>query len=156
IKHRFVSAKVDGGDATLVRPSTWDDSEVVSGSPDGGMMGVDSSQTDGWQIIAFTGMCIPAMFPVTAGSEPVGWLLCDGRPVSRATFARLFAVVGTTWGAGDASTTFNLPDMRFKTPVGQGSTATLTPTGNTHSNTTIDGMSSVAGIGVGDTITGTN
>jgi microcystin-dependent protein len=47
-----------------------------------------------------------------ANAAPSGWLECDGAAVSRTTYAALFAVVGTTWGAGDGSTTFNLPDLR--------------------------------------------
>jgi microcystin-dependent protein len=43
---------------------------------------------------------------------PTGWLLCDGTPVSRTTYSLLFNAIGTAWGAGDGSTTFNLPDMR--------------------------------------------
>lgn len=43
---------------------------------------------------------------------PAGWLIADGRPVSRSTYADLFAAIGTTWGAGDGATTFNLPDLR--------------------------------------------
>lgn len=46
------------------------------------------------------------------GSAPTGWLLCDGSAVSRTTYSDLFAVVGTTYGVGDGSTTFNLPDAR--------------------------------------------
>lgn len=45
-------------------------------------------------------------------SPPAGWLKCDGAAVSRATYARLFAAIGTTFGAGDGTTTFNLPDAR--------------------------------------------
>ncbi|MCI7235427.1 MAG: phage tail protein [Veillonellaceae bacterium] len=41
---------------------------------------------------------------------PAGWLLCDGSAVSRADYAKLFSAIGTTWGAGDGSTTFNLPN----------------------------------------------
>lgn len=44
------------------------------------------------------------------GSVPTDWLLCDGSAVSRVTYADLFSVIGTTWGAGDGSTTFNLPN----------------------------------------------
>jgi len=54
-----------------------------------------------------------------AGSTaPTGWLLCDGSEVSRTTYAALFAVIGTTYGSGDGSTTFNLPDARGKATVG--------------------------------------
>lgn len=45
-------------------------------------------------------------------SPPAGWLKCNGAAVSRTTYARLFAAIGTTFGAGDGSTTFNLPDAR--------------------------------------------
>ena len=43
---------------------------------------------------------------------PPGWLKCDGSPVSRSTYPALFAAIGTTYGAGDGSTTFSLPDLR--------------------------------------------
>lgn len=46
------------------------------------------------------------------------YLICDGRPVSRTEYADLFAVIGTTWGIGNGSTTFNLPDMRGVVPRG--------------------------------------
>jgi microcystin-dependent protein len=52
------------------------------------------------------------------GSAPSGWLLCDGAAVSRTTYAALFAVIGTTFGAGDTTTTFNLPDYRDRMPIG--------------------------------------
>ena len=55
-----------------------------------------------------------------AGSTaPTGWLLCYGQVVSRATYASLFAVISTTYGAGDGSTTFNLPDLRGRTVAGK-------------------------------------
>lgn len=60
-----------------------------------------------------------------AGSTaPDGWLLCDGSTVSRTTYARLFAVLSTTYGAGDGSTTFALPDMRGVYPRGAGTNGT--------------------------------
>lgn len=53
-----------------------------------------------------------------AGSEaPTGWLLCYGQAVSRATYAALYSVIGTTYGSGDGSTTFNIPDLRGRAPV---------------------------------------
>lgn len=50
--------------------------------------------------------------PYFGGTVPNGWLLCDGTAVSRTTYSALFAAIGTTWGAGNGSTTFNLPDAR--------------------------------------------
>jgi len=51
-------------------------------------------------------------------SAPAGWLLCDGSAVSRSVYSLLFTAIGTTYGAGDGSTTFNLPDLRGRVPVG--------------------------------------
>lgn len=51
-------------------------------------------------------------------SAPTGWLLCDGTAVSRTVYASLFAVLGTTYGVGDGSTTFNLPNFKGRVPVG--------------------------------------
>lgn len=54
-----------------------------------------------------------------AGSTaPTGWLICDGSAVSRTTYANLFSVIGTTYGTGDGSTTFNIPNLKGKVPVG--------------------------------------
>lgn len=63
--------------------------------------------------------------PYAGSSIPTGWLECDGSAVSRTTYAALFAAISTTWGAGDGSTTFNLPDFRDRVPIGAG-TGTVT------------------------------
>lgn len=52
-------------------------------------------------------------------SAPSGWLLCDGSAISRTTYASLFSAIGTTFGVGDGSSTFNLPDMRGRVAVGK-------------------------------------
>jgi microcystin-dependent protein len=59
-----------------------------------------------------------AMIPFPGGTIPDNYLLCDGSAVSRTTYSLLFNVIGTTYGKGDGSTTFNLPDMRLRTVVG--------------------------------------
>lgn len=51
-------------------------------------------------------------------TAPTGWALCAGQTVSRTEFASIFNVIGTTYGAGDGSTTFVLPDYRGRVPVG--------------------------------------
>ncbi|NEX94854.1 phage tail protein [Caulobacter sp. 17J65-9] len=53
-----------------------------------------------------------AISAFATASAPAGWLECDGAVVSRATYAGLFAAIGTSYGAGDGSTTFRLPDLR--------------------------------------------
>lgn len=71
-------------------------------------------------------------------SAPGGYLICDGSAVSRATYASLFAIVSTSYGTGDGSTTFNLPDARSRMPVGKG-TGTLVKTfASTDVNTSTD------------------
>lgn len=57
-------------------------------------------------------------------SAPTGWLICDGSAVSRTTYSNLFSVIGTSYGAGDGSTTFNLPNLKGKVPVGYDSSQT--------------------------------
>jgi microcystin-dependent protein len=96
-------------------------------------------------------------------SAPTGFLGCDGAAVSRTTYASLFTAIGTTWGAGDGSTTFNLPNFQRRVAVGSGGsgTATLANTvgstggAETHTLTTPEipahthGISNGAGDGAG-------
>lgn len=77
-----------------------------------------------------TGPLIPAgvVFDYAgAGAIPVGWQLCDGSAISRAANAALFTAIGTTWGAGDGATTFNVPDFRRRVSMGSGGTALFGP-----------------------------
>ena len=62
-------------------------------------------------------------------SEPAGWVLCDGRPLDRDTYSELFAVIGITYGAGDGVTTFNIPDMRNRMPIGAGDIYSINDSG---------------------------
>lgn len=64
-------------------------------------------------------------------TEPTGWLFLRGQAVSRATYSALFALIGTTYGAGDGSTTFNLPDLQLRLPIGKNSAGTLSTLGST-------------------------
>jgi microcystin-dependent protein len=65
-------------------------------------------------------MVVPcgAVLPFAGTSIPSNWLLCDGSAVSRSTYSDLFSKIGTTFGSGDGSTTFNLPNLKGKVPVG--------------------------------------
>lgn len=67
--------------------------------------------------------------PWGLASTPSGFLACDGSAVSRTTYADLFAVVGTNYGVGDGSTTFNLPDLTDRTCVGKSPTKAQYSTG---------------------------
>ncbi len=72
----------------------------------------------------FTG----AMMMWPTATAPTGFLLCAGTAVSRSTYAALFAVIGTAYGAGDGSTTFNLPNFNNRVPVGAGDLYTANQT----------------------------
>lgn len=67
------------------------------------------------------------MWPTS--SAPTGWLLCNGATVSRTTYANLFGIIGTAFGAGDGSTTFTLPDYRSRMPIGASGSYALAATG---------------------------
>lgn len=64
------------------------------------------------------------VLPYAGSTAPTGFSLCDGGTLNRTTEARLFAVIGSTYGAGDGSTTFNKPNLKGKIPVGLDSTQT--------------------------------
>ena len=66
---------------------------------------------------------IGSIIPYGGATAPSGWLLCQGQEVSRTEYAELFAVIGTAFGTGDGSTTFNVPDLREATTKGTGLSA---------------------------------
>lgn len=59
------------------------------------------------------------VLPFAGAAAPEGWMLCYGQAVSRTAYAHLFSVIGTAFGAGDGTTTFNLPDLRGRVPGGK-------------------------------------
>lgn len=71
-----------------------------------------------------------SIVPFGGSTAPSGWLLCDGSAVSRTTYETLFDIIGETYGSGDGFSTFNLPDLTGRVPVGIGGTA-FTPLGAT-------------------------
>jgi microcystin-dependent protein len=105
-------------------------------------VGVDSSAvTTSLDYKVATGLVPVGVISAYAGSSaPSGWLLCFGQAVSRSTYSSLFTALNTTYGSGDGSTTFNLPDLRGRVTAGLdnmgGSAASrLTSTVLTASNT---------------------
>lgn len=101
---------------------------------------------DGANITGLAGLNTGLIIPWSTTTAPSGFLECDGTAVSRSTYAALFAVVGTTYGSGNGSTTFNLPDLTDKTVVSRstanskslaqtGGANTVTPTGNISGST---------------------
>jgi microcystin-dependent protein len=64
--------------------------------------------------VAATPFAVPtgAVMDFAMATAPTGWLACDGQAISRTTYAALFTAIGTTWGVGDGSTTFNVPPLQ--------------------------------------------
>ena len=79
---------------------------------------------------------ITGVIQMYAGSSaPSGWLICNGQAISRITYAALYAVIGTTYGTGDGSTTFNVPNLQGRVPIGVSNTHTLGSTGGEETHT---------------------
>lgn len=74
------------------------------------------------------------VLPFAGSAAPTGWLLCDGSAVSRTTYSSLYTAISTTYGTGDGSTTFNLPDLGGRVPAGKEATATRLTTGGSGIN----------------------
>ena len=72
---------------------------------------------------------VGAVVAFAGSTTPDGWLLCDGSAVSRTTYAALYAVIGTTYGSGDGSTTFNLPNLTDKFIQGNATSGTVKSAG---------------------------
>ena len=105
----------------------------------------EKGQPNGYAALDATGLVPGSQIPAASGvptgagidwfatAAPSGYLLCDGSAISRTTFAALFAVLATTWGAGDGVNTFNLPDTRGRVlvPVAPGGNAEVATVGLT-------------------------
>jgi microcystin-dependent protein len=129
---------VNDGAATTTVPV------VLPGNPSTSLQAAPKQYVDTAQTTAAPPGAITAF---GASSAPTGWLTCDGSAVSRTTYATLFAVVGTTWGVGDGSTTFNVPDLRGQFLRGYDSRATSTSQDTTSiSGVTTSGSATVSAI----------
>ena len=84
---------------------------------------------DGANLTGIEGIPTATIVPWSSASVPTGFLECNGQAVSRSTYSALFAIVGTTYGAGDGSTTFNTPDLADNVPVGKSNNKSLASTG---------------------------
>lgn len=73
----------------------------------------------GFSTVGGASVPVGTVMPTALATAPVGWLLCYGQAVSRTSYASLFNAIGTTYGAGDGTTTFNLPDLRGRVVAGK-------------------------------------
>jgi microcystin-dependent protein len=99
---------------------------------------------DGANLTDIEGIPTATIIPWSDSAVPSGYLECNGQAVSRSTYAALFAIVSTTYGTGDGSSTFNVPNLSDNVPVGKsnnkalastGGANTVTPTGNVAGST---------------------
>lgn len=96
-----------------------------------------SFDEDGNLIVADPNLAIVpvgGLVPFAGANAPSGYLLCDGSQVSRVTYKSLYDVIGTTYGVGDGSTTFTVPDLRQRFPLGVAASGTGNALGATGGN----------------------
>jgi microcystin-dependent protein len=121
-------------DLNEVRAAVVAIEETVGENPSGPYVDVVTRLNDSDDAAAITAgtanSAYAARVPVGAGNiffgstAPTGWLICDGAAVSRTTYSALWSLLGTTYGAGNGSTTFNLPDLRQRFPMGVAASGT--------------------------------
>jgi microcystin-dependent protein len=92
---------------------------------------------NGANLTGIEGIPTATVVPWSSASVPSGFLECNGQTVSRSTYSALFAIIGTTYGAGDGSSTFLVPDLQDEVVVGKSNNKALASTGgaNTVSST---------------------
>ena len=125
---------------TGVADATADTEYATKGQMDAG---------DAASLAAATALLTAAVFETgdikasAVSAVPTGWLECDGSAVSRTTYSALFTAIGTTYGVGDGSTTFNVPDFRGRVVIGASATKAMGTTGGAETHTlTVDEMPS--------------
>lgn len=116
ISDRFVTTTLIGTLSTATIFQHWSTGLGVGKFWERGMVDVAGD------IYNRSGSLVEPLGMVTAyagATAPLGWLICDGSAVSRTTYAELFAAIGTTYGAGNGTSTFNIPDLKGRMPVGR-------------------------------------
>jgi len=108
------SSKLKVKDAGITSTQLATDSVITAKIQDGA---VTASKLDAAAVSVL--MPSGSFMPYAGASAPTGYLLCDGAAISRSTYSALFALVGTTYGSGDGSSTFNIPDLRGRVIAGQ-------------------------------------
>jgi len=90
---------------------------------------------DGGNLTGIEGIPSGTIVPWSDSTIPTGFLECTGQAVSRSTYATLFGIIGTTYGSGDGSTTFNVPDLQDNVAVSKSGTKNLGSTGGANTVT---------------------
>ena len=103
----------------------------------------------GADLTGIEGIPTATIVPWSSASVPTGFLECNGQAVSRSTYADLFAIVATTYGSGDGSSTFNVPDLQDNVAMGKSGTKALASTGGANT------VASSGNVGTNINVTGT-
>ncbi len=110
----------DNGNFVALQAPTSVSSNISFTLPEADGTSGQVMQTDGNGVLSFTtGIPAGTVNPYAGTTAPSDWLLCYGQAINRTTYSALFSVIGTTYGIGDGSTTFNLPDLRGRVVAGQ-------------------------------------
>ena len=104
----------------------------------------------GANLTGIEGIPTATIVPWSSASVPTGFLECNGQAVSRSTYADLFAIVSTTYGTGDGSSTFNVPNLADNVAVGKSNNKALASTGGAN---TVTSTGNVAGSTANHTLT---
>jgi len=91
---------------------------------------------DGANLTGIEGIPTATIIPWSSASVPSGFLECNGSAVSRSTYSALFAIIGTAYGIGDGSSTFNVPDLQDNVAIGKSNNKALASTGGANTVTT--------------------
>jgi microcystin-dependent protein len=125
IKHKFQSAKADGTNVTLVKPSNWNedhelwmDEGTIIGRPPGSGSGPGMEIPIGSLTSSGSMVMWPGLTP------PTGWFICNGQLLSTTAYPALFAILGYAYGGSGAN--FAVPDLRGRVPAGVDGTGRLT------------------------------
>jgi len=90
---------------------------------------------NGSSLTGIQGVNTGLIMPYGKDDVPTGFLACDGTAVSRTTYSTLFTAIGTTWGTGDGSSTFNVPDLTDRVAIGKSPVYALASTGGANAVT---------------------
>ena len=111
------SSKLKVKDAGITATQLATDSVITAKIQDGA---VTAAKLDAGAVSVL--MPTASIMPYAGSSAPTGYLLCDGAAISRSTYSNLFGLLATTYGSGDGSSTFNIPDLRGRVIAGHGGT----------------------------------
>lgn len=137
-----VGTLLSDGTTTTVAPTPTSARTAIYRDTDGAVKTIRGEDST----VEFLGGVPPGFVGYTASATiPQGWLLCDGRSagILRSTYARLFTAIGTLYGVGDGSTTFNLPDLQGRVVIGKDGASRVTVAGGNFDASVLSGTGGV-------------